>query len=142
MAVIPTAFDLGAVTEFWLKPAAYARFLGVELSLVYKGPLLVAMPNGFGLNWPGHATSSANRLLAKIRPGSSGERLLDAVQSAIRELAASAGAKAAPTASAAAGGGNTLEVSCSSRCVVGWRIRSSALENSDDTCRRRTLATA
>jgi hypothetical protein len=42
--------DLGSVTELWRQPQSYARFLDQELSLslVYHGPLLVAMPGGFG----------------------------------------------------------------------------------------------
>ena len=37
------------MTELWRQPQNYARFLGQELSLVYRGTLLVVMPNGFGL---------------------------------------------------------------------------------------------
>jgi hypothetical protein len=49
VAVIASAADLGSVTDLWRQPQSYARFLGQELSLVYRGPLLVVMPNGFGL---------------------------------------------------------------------------------------------
>jgi hypothetical protein len=48
VATIASAADLGSVTELWRRPRAYARFLGVELSLVDRGPLLVVMPDGFG----------------------------------------------------------------------------------------------
>ncbi len=44
VAVIPEAYDLGYVTQLWHQPPTYARFLGIELSLVFKGPLLVVMP--------------------------------------------------------------------------------------------------
>lgn len=50
VALIASKPDLGSVTELWLKPQLYARFLGQELGLVYKGPLLVVMPNGIGVN--------------------------------------------------------------------------------------------
>ena len=40
------------------------EFLGIELSLVFKGPLLVVMPDGFGLYWPGHATPRPTRALS------------------------------------------------------------------------------
>jgi cytochrome oxidase Cu insertion factor (SCO1/SenC/PrrC family) len=105
VAIIPSAFDLGAVTEFWLKPTAYARFLGIELSLVYVGPVLVVMPDGFGFYWAGHDIASADRLLAKIHVGSGGEGLLDAVQMAVRELESASGASttAAATASGSSG---------------------------------------
>jgi hypothetical protein len=36
VAVIPSAYDLGSVEALWQKPATYARFLGIELSLVYR----------------------------------------------------------------------------------------------------------
>ena len=49
VAIIASSSDLGSVTELWRQPQTYARFLGQELSLVYHGPLLVVMPNGFGL---------------------------------------------------------------------------------------------
>jgi len=91
VAIIASQNDLGAVTELWRKPRSYARFLGIELSLAYKGRLLVVMPNGFGFNWPGHPTASAYALLAKItiKPGGSG--LLDAAQRAVRALTAASG---------------------------------------------------
>jgi cytochrome oxidase Cu insertion factor (SCO1/SenC/PrrC family) len=94
VAIVASAADLGAVSEFWMRPETYARFLGIELSLIYKGPLLVVMPNGFGLDWPGHSTASASRLLAGIRVQPTGEGWLQAVQAAVRELGASAGATA------------------------------------------------
>ena len=70
VAVISSGYDLGSVTALWRKPRAYARFLGIELSLVHRQPLLVVMPNGFGFNWPGHSTASAYRLLSRIPIGS------------------------------------------------------------------------
>ena len=48
VAVVASSADLGSVTELWRQPQTYARFLGQELSLVYRGPLLVVMPDGFG----------------------------------------------------------------------------------------------
>ncbi len=49
VAIIATRSDLGSVTELWRQPQTYARFLDQELSLVYRGPLLVVMPDGFGV---------------------------------------------------------------------------------------------
>jgi len=74
VAVIANTLDLGAVTQLWRQPRTYARFLGEELSLAYKQRLLVVMPNGFGINWPGHSSAPEYRLLAKvpIKPGSKG----------------------------------------------------------------------
>ena len=49
VAVIATRSDLGSVTALWGDPQTYAEFLGRELSLDYRGELLVVMPSGFGL---------------------------------------------------------------------------------------------
>ena len=49
VAVVATRSDLGSVTALWGHPATYAQFLGRELSLDYRGRLLVVMPDGFGL---------------------------------------------------------------------------------------------
>ncbi len=57
VAVISQPADLGAITALWRKPAAYASFLGTELSLAYAQRLLIVMPNGFGFNWQGHSAS-------------------------------------------------------------------------------------
>ncbi len=93
VAIIARSDDLGAVTALWHEPRAYARFLGIELSLAYKQRLLVVMPNGFGFNWPGHSTTSAYRWLAKIpiKPGPNG--LIGAAQAAVRALAAAGGVR-------------------------------------------------
>ncbi len=88
VAIIASRTDLGAVTALWRKPGAYARFLGVELSLAYKGRLLVVMPDGFGFNWPGHSTAAAYRTLGGIAITPTGSRLATAAAAAVRSLAA------------------------------------------------------
>jgi cytochrome oxidase Cu insertion factor (SCO1/SenC/PrrC family) len=102
VAVISSEYDLGSVSVLWKKPQTYARFLGIELSLAYKGPLLVAMPNGFGFNWPGHSTAAAYGVLAKVKapPGEVGT--LTAAQAAVRRLAAAAGVRLATGSGGAA----------------------------------------
>ena len=54
VAIIPSSYDLGSVTELWRVPRTYARFLSLELSFAYTQRLLVVMPNGLGFNWPSH----------------------------------------------------------------------------------------
>lgn len=49
VALIASQADLGSITELWREPRSYARYLGQELSLVYKGPLLVVMPDGYSV---------------------------------------------------------------------------------------------
>ena len=71
VAVISQPADLGAITALWRKPAAYADFLGTELSLAYAQRLLIVMPSGFGFNWQGHSASAAYQVLGRAahRPG-------------------------------------------------------------------------
>ncbi len=98
VAVISSAYDLGSITALWRRPLVYARFLGEELSLVYKQRLLVVMPNGFGFFWDGHSAGSADRLLARlpIEPGGAG--LARAAQTAVGGLAAAEGVRLAAPA--------------------------------------------
>jgi hypothetical protein len=65
-AVIATAPDLGAVPELFNKPTQYAKFLGTELQSFYVGPLLIAMPTGFGIYDGGRSTAAEERVLAAI----------------------------------------------------------------------------
>ena len=48
VALIGTRYDMGSVVVLYRMPKQYARFLGQELFFVYKGRLLVVMPNGYG----------------------------------------------------------------------------------------------
>jgi hypothetical protein len=91
VAIIATKSDLGSVTELWRQPQTYARFLGQELSLVYRGPLLVVMPGGYGfeqLNPPLPAGSSS---LAGLRTPVAAAGLGTAALTAIERLATTAG---------------------------------------------------
>ncbi|HUJ92506.1 MAG TPA: hypothetical protein VLW05_07385 [Gaiellaceae bacterium] len=49
VAIVASRYDLGSVTALWRKPQLYARFLGLELSLVYRGRLVTVMPDGIGV---------------------------------------------------------------------------------------------
>jgi hypothetical protein len=64
MAVIASSGDLGSVTALWRQPEAYARFLDQELGLVYRGPLVVAMPNGLGVAGSARLTPAQRAALA------------------------------------------------------------------------------
>ncbi len=97
VAIISSRFDLGSVTELWRKPRAYARFLGLELSLAYRKRLLVVMPNGFGFNWPRHSTGAAYRMLGGVAIRSGGNGLAAAAQTAVKSVAAAEGVKLTST---------------------------------------------
>ena len=91
VAVIGSPADLGAVTALWKKPKQYARFLGSELVFLYKGRLLVVMPNGFGLSKAGRPVPKEARALEGIRIGPGGAGLAQGATAAVRALAAANG---------------------------------------------------
>ena len=102
VAIIGKPFDLGAVPSLWLKPETYARFLGQELFFLYKGRLLVVMPNGYGVSRGGKSLASSQTVVDRLpRPGESGPALVDAATRAVQRLAAQSGVQVdVPTADA------------------------------------------
>jgi hypothetical protein len=91
VALIASASDLGSVTALWGQPEPYAQFLGQELSLVYKGPLLVVMPHGFGLHGFAMPSAAIESTLAGISAPRDGAQLAQVTITAIERLAAAAG---------------------------------------------------
>jgi len=91
VALIASSYDLGSVTVLWKRPRTYARFLGAELEFLYKGRLLIVMPNGFGFNRPKHGTAAEYALLSKIPIGPTPDGLAEAATTAVRKLAAANG---------------------------------------------------
>jgi hypothetical protein len=91
VALIANRTDLGAVTALWQKPQQYARFLAAELAFLYKGRLLIVMPNGFGFWHAGKPVAKERALLRTIpiRPGGNG--LAASALDGVRRLAAQAG---------------------------------------------------
>ena len=90
VALIASPSDLGSVTALWRQPETYARFLGQELAFVHKGPLLVVMPNGFGLTRLGRPLPGQAALTGLGAPGP-GAGLATAAVTAVQRLAAAAG---------------------------------------------------
>jgi hypothetical protein len=88
VAVVASQVDLGSVTELWRQPQTYARFLAQELGLVYRGPLLVLMPNGVGFQ---QLQGRSVGLPAGIRTLLPGPRMGAAAITAVRQLAAASG---------------------------------------------------
>jgi hypothetical protein len=89
VAVVASPADLGSVTALWRQPKTYSRFLGQELSLVYRGLLLVVMPNGYGVFHQAEVTPAQQGALAGI--GAPGSRPGAAALEAVQRLAASSG---------------------------------------------------
>ena len=89
VAIVASPIDLGSVTELWRHPQDYAKFLGQELGLVYRGTLLVVMPDGFGVYRASpRAGDTASAVTGLSAPG---RRLGTATLAAIERLAAAAG---------------------------------------------------
>lgn len=78
VAIIASSADLGSVTELWRQPQNYATFLGQELSLVYRGQLLVVMPNGLGTY--GLRAAAGRSVLTEVRVRGLGATAVAAIQ--------------------------------------------------------------
>lgn len=91
VALIASAADLGSVSALWHKPQSYAEFLDEELSLIYRGPLLVVMPDGFGVARIGLSGADVRSALGGIRVPHSGAQLAADTETAIRRLAGASG---------------------------------------------------
>jgi hypothetical protein len=76
VAVIGSQVDLGAVPSLWEKPTQYAKFLGTELETFYVGPLLIVMPNGFGIYDGGRSVDAEKRVLESTKMKGSGSEAL------------------------------------------------------------------
>jgi hypothetical protein len=93
VAVIGSRGDLGGVFSLFGHPKTYAPFLGRELGItsIYRGRLLVSMPQGFGYYQYHRDTARERRLIAAvpIKPGVDG--LVDSTAEAVKRLAAADG---------------------------------------------------
>jgi hypothetical protein len=91
VAVIASAKDLGSVTALWHEPQTYAAYLGDELSLVFRGRVLVVMPDGVGL-YPRGASGGAEDRVVVLAPRATAPRELAALATTtVERLAAGAG---------------------------------------------------
>jgi hypothetical protein len=89
VALVASSADLGSVTELWRQPQNYAQFLGQELSLLYRGTLLVVMPNGYGLYRPAGPPAADRAVIAGLH--APGPDLAGDALTAVQRLAAAAG---------------------------------------------------
>ncbi len=92
VALIATTYDMGSVGALFREPQLYARFLGQELYFVYKGSLLVVMPNGYAVSRGGKLLPPAQRIVGDLpAPGTDGQALATGATAAVRKLAAASG---------------------------------------------------
>jgi hypothetical protein len=104
VALIAKPSDLGGVAALWAKPRQYARCLGIELTYLYKGSLLVVMPSGLGYYRHGQNPAAAYASLRPLRVEGGNDGLADTAVQAIARLAAAAGDPIDVPAKAESGG--------------------------------------
>jgi hypothetical protein len=96
VAVITTRADLGSVTALWRQPQKYAQFLAQELAFVYRGPLLIVMPNGLGIYHLNQATKKEKRVLERLSVAPGGDGMAASALAAVEHLAAAQGVRVVP----------------------------------------------
>jgi hypothetical protein len=114
VAVIATRYDLGAVPSLFDKPQIYARFLHQEIRFVYKGPLLIVMPNGFGYHEPGRVAAG----LDTLKPPSAYPDLAQAALPAVQLLAKEHGVEVAIPAASGSGSSTRDRILIAAGAVV------------------------
>jgi len=92
VAMILSPSDLGTAFSLFGKPEKYSQFLGLELSFVYRGRLLVVMPKGYGYAVNGDPDPKASAVLKKLpAPGRDATKEVRAAIVAVQDLAAASG---------------------------------------------------
>jgi hypothetical protein len=89
VAIVASSYDLGSVTALWRRPRTYAHFLGVELSLLYRGRLLTVMPNGLGVYRDGRPVARETGVLRGVAVDRGD--LVATAATAVQQLAAADG---------------------------------------------------
>jgi hypothetical protein len=106
VALIATRADLGSVTELWGQPQNYARFLGQELSQVYRGTVVVEMPHGEGVYQPPPQASGVGPITVGLPDDAT---MIEGALTTVHTLAYNAGHRLAlPRVTAASGRGSAL----------------------------------
>ena len=135
VALLGSRYDMGSVTILYKKPKQYARFLGQELYFVYKGRLLVVMPNGFGVARGKTLLAKEQAVVDRISPpGTNGAALASAATHAVSRLAANAGVVFPVPALGKTGGSSKnrdrLEIAGIALIVVALLLAGSAVTRS------------
>jgi len=95
VAVIAFSGDLGTAGSLWGHPQNYSKFLGSEITFAYDGPLLVAMPSGFGFFNARKPVAKQLQVLKSVPAGTTPTPLAESAATAVRALAAANGVKVA-----------------------------------------------
>jgi hypothetical protein len=119
VALIGTRYDMGSVGALYERPKRYGVFLGQELRFVYKGRLLVVMPNGYGVSQNGKPWPAAEKIVAPLPPpGASGPALASGAASAVQALAAASGVHVSGSSSGGSSSSSTTLVAVGAVVVV------------------------
>jgi hypothetical protein len=111
VAIIGSPVDLGAIPNLFGQPQTYATFLGREISFNRPQPLLVVMPQGFGVSNAGPAGA-----LAGLKPNPGSDGLAQSAMVAVQRIAKASG----KTVSAGdAGGGGSGSGGPSALAIAG-----------------------
>jgi hypothetical protein len=90
VAVVAGPTDMGSVSALWRHPRSYARFLDAELAPIFRGPVLVVMPDGLGLAAAkGLGVRERASIAGSSAPGGSG--LVPSASAAVARMSAAAG---------------------------------------------------
>ena len=95
VAVLAFTGDLGTAGSLWGHPQNYAKFLDSEITFAYDGPILVAMPGGFGFYNPKQPVANELGVLKSVPVGKTPTPLADSAAAAVRALAAAKGIRVA-----------------------------------------------
>ena len=91
VAIVRVPYDLGAVTSLYGKPQVYAKFLGRELMFLYRGRLLVVMPQGYGYYDGRGRRGTELRVLRGLGVGKGPDQIVEAAADAVARLARATG---------------------------------------------------
>jgi hypothetical protein len=127
VALIEQPSDLGAVPSLFGKPQTYAEFLWQELSFVYKGTLLVVMPEGFGF-WDGKGPSASDsKVLDGVPIGAGLDGLASSALNAVVGLSAAHGHRLSVAPVHVVGASPSSGSSGSDRLVIGGAVAGAVL---------------
>jgi hypothetical protein len=119
VAVILSPSDLGTAFSLFGKPQKYAAFLGLELSYVYRGRLLVVMPNGYGYTVNADPDPKASPVLEKLPPaGRNATKEVQAAIVAVQRLAAAEGHRLAVPKGGGSAGRDRLTIAAAVTAAI------------------------
>jgi hypothetical protein len=103
VAIIASPVDLGAIPNLFGQPQTYATFLGKEISFQRPQPLLVVMPQGFGLSNAGPASALGG---LKVDTTGASNGLTQSAILAVQQIAKAAGKTVSAGGSGGSGSGS------------------------------------